>query len=780
MRISTKIKLLTICSVALFAGLDYIIQRTVVFPSFVKLDYEHAMTDVDRVVGAIDREIHHLSLFVADWSVWDDTYEFIANRNEEYIDSNLGDTTFVDDRLNAMYYLDAEGAVVWGRTLDTETGEELGLAAFGRDKVDLPASLMYHKDVDGTSHGIILTEKGPMMIASCAIVTSEKTGPVRGALVMGRLLDDNVVELLADQTGVGLKILSIEEGKMFLGSADSGCGDEGCSIAISERGSDLLVAYMAFKDIEGSDAFIIETSVDRDITAAGRVATHSAMASILAISLLVLMVVLAFVKHGVCDPVRSLIRHIASIKESGDLSMRLELNRSDEIGVLGGEFDEMLGRIEYECDEMKRYDEQLREAKEYAEKAKGETDQLNRQLEMSVEKANMLTHEAVKANEHKSQFLANMSHEIRTPMNAIIGFSELLREEELTEDQREFVDTISTSSVALLGIINDILDYSKIEAGMLKTEIIEFNLKESLAEIESLMRPAAHKKNLKFSILHCDDIPVIVRADPVRLRQCLLNLVSNAVKFTENGHVYINVLVEDREGKNFLRFDVEDTGIGVPADRLDSIFDSFTQADGSTTRKYGGTGLGLAITRQLAILLGGDIEARSEEGKGSVFSLVIPAGVEIDEESERINGYELIDDINEGIDLASGYSLAGKVLVAEDCPANQMLVKVLLEKAGLELTIVGDGRLAVDEAIGGGYDIVLMDIQMPVMNGFDATRELRRKGYAGPIVALTAYAMKSDYEKCISAGCDDFLTKPLDRDELFDVLSKHLSTHSGV
>lgn len=780
MRISTKIKLLTICSVALFAGLDYVIQRTVVFPSFVKLDYEHATTNVNRVVSAIDREIHHLELFVVDWSVWDDTYEFIANRNEEYIDSNLGDTTFADDRLNAMYYLDAEGAVVWGRTLDTETGEELGLAAFGSDKVDLPASLMYHENVDGVSRGIILTEMGPMLIASCAIVTSEKTGPVRGALVMGRLLDDNVVELLADQTGVGLKILSVDEGGGFLDAGDCGCSDEGCSIAISERGSDLLVAYRAFKDIEGEDAFIIETSVGRGITAAGKVATRSAMASILAISLLVLMIVLAFVKHGICDPVRSLIRHIASIKESGDLSMRLELNRSDEIGVLGGEFNEMLGRIEYECDEMKRYDEQLRDAKEYAEKAKGETDQLNRQLEMSVEKANMLTHEAVKANEHKSQFLANMSHEIRTPMNAIIGFGELLREEELTDDQREFVDTISTSSVALLGIINDILDYSKIEAGMLKTEIIEFNLKESLAEIESLMRPAAYKKNLKFSILHCDDIPVIVRADPVRLRQCLLNLVSNAVKFTENGHVYINVLVEDREGKSFLRFDVEDTGIGVPAGRLDSIFDSFTQADGSTTRKYGGTGLGLAITRQLAILLGGDIEAKSEEGKGSVFSLVIPAGVEIDEDSKRINGYELIDDINEGIDLASGYSLAGKVLVAEDCPANQMLVKVLLEKAGLELTIVGNGQLAVDEALGGGYDIVLMDIQMPVMNGFDATRELRRKGYAGPIVALTAYAMKSDYEKCISAGCDDFLTKPLDRDELFDVLSKHLSTHSGV
>ncbi len=228
--------------------------------------------------------------------------------------------------------------------------------------------------------------------------------------------------------------------------------------------------------------------------------------------------------------------------------------------------------------------------------------------------------------EAKNQFLANMSHEIRTPMNAIIGFSDLLTMEELTEDQLDYVNTIRNSSEHLLGLINDILDFSKIEAGRMKVERIECSLKKILDNIHAMANLKAKEKGIEFAVHACQDYPETLRTDPSRLSQCLINLVNNAVKFTEEGHVYLNVSLEQRNRGQFVRFDVEDTGIGIPEDKQEKIFESFTQADGSTTRKYGGTGLGLAITKQFSHLLGGELSLSSREGKGSVFTLTIPIG----------------------------------------------------------------------------------------------------------------------------------------------------------
>jgi len=429
--------------------------------------------------------------------------------------------------------------------------------------------------------------------------------------------------------------------------------------------------------------------------------------------------------------------------------------------------------------ERKEAEEKMRRARDDAEKAQQQLEILNHQLEASVERANLMTQQAIAADSAKSQFLANMSHEIRTPMNAIIGFSEVLAEEQLSKDQQHYVDIIHQSAESLLQLINDILDFSKIEAGKLNVEVIDCSLERLFTAIELLIRPQAKKKGLEFEIIQNSQLPAKIRTDPVRLRQCLLNLTNNAVKFTEKGHVYVYVSLDQGDGEPYIRFDVEDTGIGIAADKQELIFEIFTQTDSGTARKYGGTGLGLAITRQLAHLLNGELSLKSELGKGSVFSLVIPAGIDVT--SEPVFGrYSRKQDLGIEKESLEQEKFSGRALVAEDSKTNQVLIRILLERLGLEVTLVEDGDTAVDKALNGEYDLIFMDIQMPNMSGYEAAKVLRRNKIGTPIVALTAHAMKGDKEKCLSAGCDGYLSKPISRKKLMKILRRYLSSGDDI
>ena len=413
-------------------------------------------------------------------------------------------------------------------------------------------------------------------------------------------------------------------------------------------------------------------------------------------------------------------------------------------------------------------------------RAEQELEHVNEQLETSVRRANELAQEATVADLAKSQFLASMSHEIRTPMNAIIGFSEVLVEEKLTYEQRDHVSIIRGSAEHLLQLINDILDFSKIEAGKLDINIADYLLERLFVAVESLLRPAAQKKKLAFEVLQCGPLPAQIRTDPLRLNQCLVNLVNNAIKFTEKGHVFVSISSQEVNDKPCIRFDVEDTGIGIPADKQDSIFEEFAQIDSGATRRFGGAGLGLAITRKLAHLLGGELSLTSKVGAGSVFSLIIPAGVDV-KSQPLFEKYKLVIDLNqepETSDTTEQVKFSGRVLVAEDSQSNQMLIKLLLEKLDLQVTMAQDGKEAVDKALSQPFDLIFMDIQMPNMDGYEATRALRRNGLKTPIIALTAYTMKGDDEKCISAGCSDYIAKPIDRETLLRVISKYLPSKS--
>jgi len=407
-----------------------------------------------------------------------------------------------------------------------------------------------------------------------------------------------------------------------------------------------------------------------------------------------------------------------------------------------------------------------------------DTEHLNQQLEVAAHQANLMAHEAMAANRAKNKFLANVSHDIRTPMNAIIGFAELLGDESLTGEQAKYVANINEASTSLLGLINDILDFSKIEAGKFDTEIVDCSMGQMLTTIETLLQPAAIKKGVRFEVLQCSKLPANIRTDPVRLRQCLINLVNNAIKFTEQGHVYLNVFLGEKDNKPFIHFDVEDTGIGIPFNKQKLIFESFSQASSNTSRKFGGTGLGLAITKQLATLLGGGLTLTSQEGKGSMFSFVIPANIDM-KEQPLLDKYEIVNTlIQKPLKTKSQIKFSGHALVVEDAKANQTLIKILLGKFGLQVTIAEDGEEAVEKATAESFDLILMDIQMPNMNGYEATRLLRQKGLKTPIIALTANAMKGDDEKCKEAGCDDYLSKPVDRGKIAAVLKKYLVTQN--
>jgi len=378
------------------------------------------------------------------------------------------------------------------------------------------------------------------------------------------------------------------------------------------------------------------------------------------------------------------------------------------------------------------------------------------------------------ATRAKSEFLANMSHEIRTPMTAIVGYAELLADPHQPAEERDSsIAIIRRNGEHLLTVVNDILDLSKIEAGKMTVDRVECEPLQILHDAMSLMQVRAAAAGLALRAEFSFPLPKTVRTDPVRVRQVLLNLIGNAVKFTEQGEVVVKVsLIRTPRNLGVIRFAICDTGIGMDSEQIEALFRPFSQADSSTTRRFGGTGLGLAISRRLATILGGAITVTSQPGKGSEFAFTIETG--------SLDGVELLRSGDElsVVTRAAGpaaqgheHRLSGRILVAEDGPDNQRLIRFHLERAGAEVTIAENGRVAVEHALaavaaGDPYRLILMDMQMPEMDGYAATRVLRHRRYALPIIALTAHAMAGDRERCIAAGCDDHLTKPIDRARL--------------
>ncbi len=464
-----------------------------------------------------------------------------------------------------------------------------------------------------------------------------------------------------------------------------------------------------------------------------------AVAGIVCVTLLLAFFFSSILNKVVSWPILALAGTVKRVHREKDYSIRAEKASGDELAILVDGVNSMLTGIE-------KRDEQLLVAKKAAEDA----------------------------NVAKSKFLAQMSHEIRTPMNGVLGIASLLLHTRLDKKQTHFVHTIRNSGESLLNLINDILDFSKIEAGKLELECVQFNLRNMAEETVDLLSQQADDKNVNLACLVNAAVPAEVIGDPGRLRQILMNLIGNALKFTSHGEVLLYVSEEKRTEKDVhLRFEVRDSGIGIREEKQKDIFAAFSQADDSTTREYGGTGLGLAICRQLVTMMGGTIGVESAVGEGSIFWFTTVFIVGNESESPADTRHEAL--IPKSFDLS--------ILVVEDNITNQIVAQGTLEKFGCKVGLADNGMESLAAIKKNQYDLVFMDCQMPVMDGYEATKNIRRIEQEHglervPIIALTAHALKGDRERCMAVGMDDYITKPFNEKQLANILFRWASSQN--
>jgi signal transduction histidine kinase len=588
-RLSAILKWLVLGILVLCIGFQVLVQRYVVYPGFKTIEEQRAKDNISRCIDAIGRELYHVGVLATDWATWDDTYAFIVNSNEEYRASNLTYESFEGNRIDIIFYLNNDHQNIYSHRFDLDQEDESSVLANENSCKAIRRSLEQFIWSEDRLDGILETSFGILLVSSRPILTSQAEGPSRGRLIMGRFLDEAMLELLREQTKINFEVTMIDSS--FLGSGE---------VAVEIVSKKTLFVSGGMETLISERLMGVNAELPRQITLAGKKVIYFSLAATVITVMLLLFGLLWFVQHYLVEQIEQFSIHIRGIRKSRDLSLRMKPSSTAEFNQLSHEYNQMISRLE-QSDQRRRR----------AERKLIDIVRINRELKEKAEAA----------NQAKSEFLANMSHEIRTPMNSILGFCDVLSEEPLSPEQREYLGYIHKSGRALLLLINDILDLSKINAGKFTITLIHTELYDVLSGVVEAMQPLAERKGLDFVFTPEEDLPEMIYTDPARIRQCLINLIGNAIKFTESGSIRVRTYIADGADSSLLCFEVQDTGIGIPRAQVDSVFNAFMQSDSSTTRRYGGTGLGLTITRELARMMGGDITVVSEEGRGSTFTL---------------------------------------------------------------------------------------------------------------------------------------------------------------